>query len=157
MALTGTETEESFAVFVRAVEPRLSRVLVAAYGHEVGREVTRDALAYAWEHWAAVSSMENPLGYLYRVAQSRSRWYLRKRVEFPRVDPVDLPHVEPGLPSALAKLSPNQRIAVVLIHVEGMTERGAAGLMGLSRTTVRRHAQRGMDKLRRELEVDHVD
>jgi RNA polymerase sigma factor (sigma-70 family) len=157
VALTGTDTEEAFAGFVRVAEPRLSRVLVAAYGHEVGREVTRDALAYAWEHWPSVSGLENPLGYLYRVAQSRSRWYLRRRVVFSEVDPGELPRVEPRLPLALSRLSQNQRIAVVLIHVEDMTERDAGALMGLSRATVRRHAQRGMDKLRKELEVDYVD
>lgn len=148
--------EGVFARFVTEAEPRLSRALVAAYGHEVGREVTRDALAYAWEHWPQVSGMENPVGYLYRVAMTRSRWYLRKRVAFPQLDAGDLPHVEPRLPSALARLSPNQRIALVLIHVEGLAEREAAEMMKVSRATVRRHAQRGMDKLRADLEVEGV-
>ncbi len=33
--------------------PRLSYALAAAYGVEVGRESTADALAYAWEPWNA--------------------------------------------------------------------------------------------------------
>jgi RNA polymerase sigma factor (sigma-70 family) len=69
----------------------------------------------------------------------------------------ELPHVEPGLPRALATLSENQRMALVLIHVEGLTERETAKAMGLSRVTVRRHAHRGLAKLREVLEVPIVD
>jgi len=35
--------------------------------------VTAEALAYAWENWDRLSSMKNPVGYLYRVGQSRAR------------------------------------------------------------------------------------
>ncbi len=55
------------------VEPRLRRALVAAYGFEDGRDATAEALGYAWEHWARVGRMPNAAGYLFRVAQSRSR------------------------------------------------------------------------------------
>lgn len=151
MGLSETDLEGAFARFVSEAEPRLSRALIAAYGHEVGRDVTRDVLSYAWEHWSRLSTMENPVGYLYRVGQSRSRWYLRKRVVFHEIPEGDLPHVEPGLPAALSGLSPKQRTALVLIHVEEMTEREAAGLMGISRGSVRRHAERGLEKLRKEL------
>jgi hypothetical protein len=51
--------------------------LAAAAGIEAGREATAEALAYGWEHWDRVGSMENPVGYLYRVGRSKAR----KRVE----------------------------------------------------------------------------
>lgn len=148
------DIESGFSKFVREFESKLSRALIAAYGPEVGRESARDALVYAWEHWEDVSAMENPAGYLYRVGQSKSRRYRRKRLLFPEVDSNSLPHVEPGLPEALEQLSLRQRAAVALIHIEGMSEREAAEAMGISRTTVRRHARRGLTKLRRSLEVD---
>lgn len=154
--LSRADVEEDFTSFVRTVEPRLARALVAAYGSEVGREATRDALVYAWEHWDRISAMENPVGYLHRVGQSSSRRYRRRPMLFPEVNTDDLPHVEPKLPEALRQLSRNQRAALVLIHVEGMSERDAARAMGVSRVTVRRHAQRGMTKLRNVLEVDDV-
>lgn len=146
--------EEDFSFFVFDAESELSRALIAAYGPEVGREAARDALVYAWEHWERVSEMENPLGYLYRVGQSNSRRHRRRRVLFPEVDADAVPHVEPALPEALEQLSSKQRAAVALIHVDGMSEREAAEAMGVSRTTVRRHAQRGLTKLRRHLGVD---
>ncbi len=145
---------KDFSQFVREAESELARALIAAYGPEVGREAARDALAYAWEHWERVSEMENPVGYLYRVGQSKSRRYRRKRILFPEVDSDELPHVEPALPAALEQLSARQRAAVALIHVDGMSEREAAEAMGVSRATVRRHARRGLTKLRGALEVD---
>lgn len=149
------DIREGFSQFVRHVETELARALIAAYGPEVGREAVRDALAYAWEHWERVSEMENPVGYLYRVGQSKSRRYRRNRILFPEVDSDELPHVEPALPGALEQLSARQRAAVALIHVDGMSEREAAEAMGISRATVRRHARRGLSKLRGALEVDH--
>lgn len=42
-----TDHMRDLTTFVRDVEPRLNRALVAAYGIDVGREAARDALAYA--------------------------------------------------------------------------------------------------------------
>ena len=60
-----------FTRFVKEVEPRLSYAFFAAYGPEVGSEVTAEALAYAWEHWSRISAMDNPAGYRHGSAQSR--------------------------------------------------------------------------------------
>lgn len=143
----------AFSLFVAEVEPKLSRALTGAYGREVGEEATRDALVYAWENWGRVSQMDNPIGFLFRVGQSQSRRYRPKPVGLPAVRPDELPHIEPGLPKALEELSERQRVALLLIHVEGLTEREAAKAMGLSRVTVRRHADRALRKLRDYLEV----
>lgn len=151
--MVNTRADRAFQEFVERVEPRLATALVASYGPEIGKEVTRDALAYAWEHWEKVKLMENPAGYLFRVGQSRARWYRRRRVVFPQVVASALPLVEPGLPAALASLTQAQRVAVVLIHAEGYGDREAAELMGVRRSTARNHAARAMKKLRSALEV----
>ena len=143
---------EMFTDFVRDVEPRLSYALAMAYGPEAGREAAADAFAYAWEHWEKIREMENPAGYLFRVGQSRSRRYLPRRPSMPAVRPDELPSVEPKLPAALAGLSRRQRIAVVLIHGQGYTDSEAAELMGVTRGTVRKHAERGLAKLQTALE-----
>lgn len=147
------DVEDEFSVFVKDVEPRLSYALAAAYGVEVGREATADALAYAWEHWREVRGMENAGGYLYRVGQSSARRYRRTGPLFPAVVAAELPEVEPGLPAALNSLSEAQRTAVILVHVLEWTEREAADLLGVDRSTVRRHRDRGLAKLREALEV----
>ena len=147
------DVEDEFTVFVKDVEPRLSYAFAAAYGVEVGREATADALAYAWEHWSEVRGMENAGGYLYRVGQSSARRYRRSGPLFPAVVAAELPEVEPGLPAALNSLSEAQRTAVILVHVLEWTEREAADLLGVDRSTVRRHRDRGLAKLREALEV----
>lgn len=144
--------DEEFTVFFHDVEPRLSFALAAAYGVEVGREATADAMAHAWEHFADVREMANPAGYLYRVGQSSSRRYRRRSPLFPPVVPTHMPDVEPGLPDALNSLSSAQRTAVVLLYVLEWTEREAADLLGVDRSTVRRHRDRGLTKLRAILE-----
>ena len=139
--------------FVKETEPRLSYALAAAYGMETGAEATADALGWAWEHWDRVKSMANPAGYLYRVGQSKARRYIRPRILFPEVAPVDEPTVVPEMPAALDELSRNQRVAVVMIHGFGYTEREVADLVGISRWSVRTHTERGLSKLRSTLGV----
>ena len=147
------DDEQAFTRFVKETEPRLSYALAAAYGPEVGADAAADALGYAWENWDRVRTMDNPAGYLYRVGQSRSRRYRRPRSLFPGVAPTEIREIEPALPRALEGLTRNQRVAVVLIHGLAWTEHEAAELLGVSRSTVRTHAERGLSRLRAALEV----
>jgi RNA polymerase sigma factor (sigma-70 family) len=157
-AAGGGETV-AFEAFVRAAEPALRRALVAAYGHEDGREAAAEALAYAWEHWNRVSQMPNPAGYLFRVARSsaaKSRRWRRPPAVF--AIPADAEHLfEPGLPAALAALSERQRIAVVLRVGFGYTLREVADLTGTKVTTVQNHMERGLRRLRERLGADLAD
>lgn len=135
-------------------EPRLRRVFVAAYGSDRGYEATAEALAYGWEHWARVRRMENPLGYLYRVGRSRTRE--RRHRPNSRVWDVgvsDAALVEPGLRPAIASLSEMQRIVVVLVHGFEWTLSEVAELLDVSKSTVQTHLDRGLARLRAELEV----
>jgi DNA-directed RNA polymerase specialized sigma24 family protein len=155
---TGEPAE--FEAFVLVTEPPLRRALVAAYGYEDGREAAAEALAYAWEHWAAVREMANAPGYLYRVAQSSAargrRW--RRPAPLLTLPPETEHRFEPGLPSALASLPERQRVAVVLVHGFGYTLREVAALTGLKITTVQSHLERGLRRLRDRLGVSpHED
>ena len=145
--------EREFTRFVKETEPRLSYALAAAYGIEVGAEATADALEWAWEHWSKVEEMRNPAGYLYRVGQSKARRYLRPTVLFPRVPATDAPSVSDDLEDALLRLTKNQRVTVALLHGLQFTEREVADLLGISRWSVRMHADRGLAKLREALGV----
>ena len=145
--------EQAFTRFVKEIEARLSYALAAAYGPEVGAEATADALAYAWENWERIEKMSNPGGYLYRVGQSRSRRYRRPRVLFPRTTTAEATLIDPALPAALEGLTRNQRVAVTLVHALGWTDREAADLLGISRSTLRTHAERGLNHLREKMEV----
>ena len=147
------DAEERFRAFVAYAEPRLRRALVAAYGAERGREAVAEALAFAWEEWSRVAAMTNPTGYLFRVGQSRTR--ARKRpVVFPDATMTEAPWVEPGLVDAMRAMTERQRIAVVLVHGYQWSVREVAELTGLTRSTVQKHLDRGIGKLRAALGVD---
>ncbi len=145
---------EDFTAFVERVELRLRRALIAAYGLETGEEATRDALAYAWEHWDRVKIMGNPAGYLYRVGQSGARRLRRWRPFAQDRRDSRIPDVEPGLHRALQRLPRNQRVAVVLVHGFCWSAAEVAELLEIAPTTVRSHVERALGKLRAALEVE---
>ena len=145
-----------FERFVRDVEPRLRRALVAAYGGQRGREATAEALSWAWENWDRIRRMENPSGYVYRVGETAGRKLARRpemRIDFSIADDQQ-PMVEPGLAPALLALSERQRVVVVMIHAVGWTHRETADLLGLSTSSVQKHLERGLARLRRSLGVE---
>lgn len=149
--------EKGYEAFHARIERRLAIALATRYGPQVGREAALDALAWGWEHWERLRAMDNPAGYLYRVGQTRARRLRPLRPTRPhRVEDgasADEVAVEPGLDAALDCLSTRQRQVVVLTHGYGCTHREAAELLGLSRSTVQNHAERGLAKLRQQLEV----
>jgi RNA polymerase sigma-70 factor (ECF subfamily) len=152
--LSGTR-EETYTDFVRCHQDAVRHALVAAHGLEAGREAAAEALSYGWEHWDRVRGMDNPAGYLYRVGDRRAR---RRRRHFPLFTAPAAsggePWVEPGLPAALEKLTARQRSAVVLVHGYGLTHQEAADLLGVTRSSVQRHLDRGLAKLRSEMGVE---
>ncbi|HEY6533574.1 MAG TPA: sigma-70 family RNA polymerase sigma factor [Acidimicrobiales bacterium] len=150
-AVGNTQDLEAFPEFFGLAEPQLRRALVAAYGSERGREATAEALAWAWEHWPELCRMDNPIGYLYRVGQSRTR-PRKRRVVFDAPAGTEV-EFEPALPRALAELSERQRVAVVLVHGYGLTHREVAELTQTSASSVQSHLERGLRRLRRSLEV----
>jgi len=148
-----TDNGDTYESFYREAEPRLRRALVAAFGPLVGREATADALAYGWEHWERIGRMHNPVGYLYRVGQTRAmRSRSARTAGFP--PPPNEDHAyEPGLADAIEHLSPGQRQAVLLVYAWGYTYREVAELLGVAPSTVQKHLERGLAKLRKSLGV----
>jgi DNA-directed RNA polymerase specialized sigma24 family protein len=140
---------DAFGRFVKTAEPRLRQALSAALGTQVGRDATVDVLGHAWENWERVQTMANPVGYLYVTGRDRGRRSQRARrpVFFPVVE-LNLPWVEPSLPAALEGLPDRQREVVVLLHCYQWTMSEVAELLGISKTTVQNHADRGLASLR---------
>jgi DNA-directed RNA polymerase specialized sigma24 family protein len=140
-----------FEAFFDAVEPQLRRAHFAVFGLERGPEATAEAFAWAWETWPRARELESPVGYLFRVGQSRTRGRRFRPVFTPAT--VDDPLVEPKLGAALVELSESQRAAVVLVHGFGWTMREVAELRGVKVTSIQTHLERGLRRLRAALEV----
>ena len=143
--------DENFELFAQEALPRLRRALTASRGIDQAADAAAEALAWAWEHWDEVSKMDNPLGYLYRVGQSKSR--VRRQGLLPSPAAVDAVNVEPGLVEALRRMSGRQRTAVWLIHGCEWRPGEAAEAMGISVSSVATHADRGLARLRSALKV----
>lgn len=151
LATPGTQWFESFE---QADLARLRVALATTFGAELGSEASAEAARYAWEHRERLAGMQNPAGYLYRVAQTSVRQQLRwRRAPLPVPVGIHLEHVvDPELPQALARLSARQRTAVVLVHVNGWTYEETGVAMGVDVSTVRTHVARALTRLRALLE-----
>ena len=144
---------EMFEEFLEGAESRLRHAFVARFGPDVGRDAAAEALAYGWEHWDRVGAMDNPTGYLFRVGQSRARRYRRMPLVLSGAPVGHDYEFEPGLIDALGGLSDRQRTVVVLVHCFDWLLSEVAELLDIGLTTVQKHEERGMAKLRKALEV----
>lgn len=146
---------DSFTEWARVAEPRLRHALTASFGSQVAKDAATDALSHAWEHWDRISTKDNPLGYVYGVGRNKARRVVSPRnVRFLEVPAQRLPHVEPGLPAAIAALPEKQRIVVGLLYGYEWSMSEVAELLGTAKSTVQKHAERGLARLRKTLGVE---
>lgn len=150
-----TRSPEEIAELLSTYESKVRMALLARYGPELMDDLTAECMAWAWENHERLTAMVNPVGYLIRVGQSRSRRltrWRRERTRYPRrtVSRGEV-WVEPKLPSALDDLDADTRTAVVLVHSFQWTYAEVAELLELPLHTVRNRIHRGLLKLRHEL------
>ena len=146
--------DESFSEFMADKGPRIQQALMASLGPDAGQEAAAEAFSYGWEHWERLVAMENPAGYLYRVGRTRGRRLMRRLRPGRPSRPMDLtPWVEPALAGALEDLTEMQRVATLLVHAGSWSFAEVGELLGVDRGTVKKHAERGLAKLRLALGV----
>jgi DNA-directed RNA polymerase specialized sigma24 family protein len=143
---------EALEAFVERARLELPPALAGRFGTDGAEDGTAIAVAYAWEHWTEVAAMANPLGYLYRVAQSGMRE--RRQGHLPRPEELGIPDMEPALIPALQQLPLTQRTAVWLVHGCGWSYSEAASALDVTASTLGTHVARGLQALRHALEVN---
>ena len=144
-----------FDTFVKEVEPVLRRALTGCMPADQVHDGLAEAFAYAWANWDRVRAMDNPVGYLYSVGRQRGRRSLgRERPVFYPVPTSTLPWVEPKLPAAMSALPERQRVVVVLVYCFEWTLSEVADLLGLSKSTIQNHNERGLRTLQASLGAD---
>ncbi|WP_371781569.1 SigE family RNA polymerase sigma factor [Streptosporangium subroseum] len=119
-------------------------------------DLTQEALIRLHRAWSRVRRKHNPESYT-RMIMARlhvSTWRLRRRErlvwdlpEGPHLDVLPS-EAEQGLWQALEGLPRKQRAVLVLRYYEQLTDAEIAGVLGVSRGTVRSHASLGLSKLR---------
>jgi RNA polymerase sigma-70 factor (ECF subfamily) len=132
---------------------RLWRALVAFSGD---REVASDAVAEAFaQAIGREPHLRNPQRWVWRAAFRIAAGELKDRRRFRAAIADPSYEMEEGparLLTGLARLSPNQRAALVLHYYAGYPTKQIAGIIGSSPATVRVHLSKGRKRLRRILE-----
>jgi RNA polymerase sigma-70 factor (ECF subfamily) len=136
---------------------RLWRALVGFSGD---REVASDAVAEAFaQALGRGGELRDQQRWVWRAAFRIAAGELKDRRRF-QASPSDAGYeiAEPParLVAGLARLSPNQRAALVLHYYAGYPTKEIAGILGSSPATVRVHLSQGRKRLRRILE-EHGD
>lgn len=149
----GRDGAEEFERFAGEARRRLVRAFIGLRGEDAA-DAAAEALTYAWEHWATVKAMANPVGYLYRVGLSRTR--RRRTPKLPPPESLGVPEIEPRLIPALLRLPETQRAAVWLVHACQWQYGEVAEALGTSTSMVGNHVSRGLARLRHELEVSRA-
>jgi RNA polymerase sigma-70 factor (sigma-E family) len=132
--------------------------LVTADAH-LGEDLLQTALGKAYGSWAKVRRADHPAAYVRRLMINTHLSWLRRLTNTERVletfpdrsadDDVQSSHAErDAMRTALLRLSPRVRTAVVLRYFEDLSEAETAALMGCSRSTVNNHVTRGLAGLR---------
>ena len=132
---------DAFLVFLRRYDHRLRGMAYALVTSSVVMDrVLRTAYLRAWREIVRVGPGEDPKGWLYRLAYNGCIDELRREGSSSSAassssavaHPVD---EDDPLAAALAALTPEQRVAVVLVDREGFPPEGAARIAGVDATT----------------------
>ena len=147
---------EQFAEFVRDRSPGLLRAAWLLTGDwHLAQDLVQVALEKSWPRWGR--DVEHPEAYVRRVLLTTYlSWRSRRWIgEVPTADPPDHGATYDGsdlrlaLLTALAALTPRQRAVLVLRYFEDLSEQQAADALGCSVGSVKAHASRGLEQLRR--------
>lgn len=141
-----------FDVFYASTARRLVGQVYAMTGNLAEAEdAVAEAFSRAWQRWSKLRDYGDPEGWVrtvaYRIAVSSWRKTVNRLKAHHRSDHgADVAEHSPdrlALVAALRKISPEQRRAIVLFHMVGMTVAEIAAETGSPQNTVKAHLARG--------------
>lgn len=157
-----TERVEAWAQFDAFVEEEHGRLYKALYfvtgSREDAEDLAQDAFMKLWERWGTIDEIDDPTGYLFRVALNGFRMR-RRRAAMAVRKVVPVPESRDGFAEAemradvramLLTLTPRQRAALVLVDLLGYSSEQAGRILRVRSSTVRNLASQG----RRALEAE---
>jgi RNA polymerase sigma-70 factor (ECF subfamily) len=159
------QVEVSFEELFEREHARLFRALYLITGSaQEAEELTQDAFLRVWERWERVRVMDNPGGYLSRVAVNAGRSRIRRLAVAARrtltpgepEDPFSAADLRDALVRALAELPERQRAALVLTELMDLPSEEAATALGITSSSVRSLVSQARRALRASMEVDHA-
>ena len=171
---------QAFELLVERHQARAYRLACSILGSESdARDVSQDAFIRLYQSANRFDGRSRFSTWFYRVLvnlcidhKRRDRWWRRLIPLSSPADDPDAPAIDPASPEpgpevaamlgqsalklgeALERLSPNQRIAVLLQAQEGLSSREIAAVLKCSENTARVHIHRGLAQLKKILKDD---
>lgn len=142
----------SFEEFFEHHRSRLFGALCLVTGsRQEAEEIAQEAFLKVWERWDRVSTLDDPVGFLFRTAMNLFKNRVRRasvaarKVFATTPDPDALAAVEDRdeLVRSMRALTSHQRAALVLTGYVGLTSEEAAKVLGTRASTVRALATKG--------------
>jgi RNA polymerase sigma-70 factor (ECF subfamily) len=142
-----------FDTFFQEQHERLFKALYFVTGNRHdAEELMQDAFLRLWERWDEIGRIEDPIGYLFRIAlngfrmrRCRAAMSIRKVIPLP--EPRDLfldAEMRADVRQLLLEVTPRQRAALVLVDLLGYPSEQAARILRVRPSTVRALATQGI-------------
>jgi RNA polymerase sigma-70 factor (ECF subfamily) len=158
-------TDPKFADFCGAHHERLVGTLGLYLGDRaIAEELSQEALARAWARWSKVRELDDPAGWLYRVAFNLANSYWRRKLverrahhriaAEPPENGVEEVATALMLREAIAQLPRRKRTALVLRYFVDLPFAEIAKVMDAPESTVKSLARRAIEDLRGQLPHD---
>jgi RNA polymerase sigma-70 factor (ECF subfamily) len=153
------EARARFDSFFEEERERLFKALYFVTGNrEDAEELTQDAFLRLWERWDDIDRIDDPTGYLFRVAlngfrmrRRRAATAIRKLVPVTESSDGFLEaEMRADVRQLLLGVTPRQRAALLLVDLLGYSSEQAARILQVRPSTVRALATRGRKALRTE-------
>jgi RNA polymerase sigma-70 factor, ECF subfamily len=154
------EAVEAWARFDDFFEGEHERLFKALYfvtgNRHDAEELMQDAFMRLWERWGDIERIEDPTGYLFRVAlngfrmrRRRAAMALRKVLPVPdRRDEFADAEMRADVRALLLTIAPRQRAALLLVDLLGYPAEQAARILHVRPSSVRALASKGRQALR---------
>ncbi len=151
------EAGARFDEFFEEEHERLFKALYFVTGNRHdAEELMQDAFLRLWERWDTIERIDDPTGYLFRVALNGFRMRRRRaataiRKLAPVVETRDVfldAEMRADVRRLLLELTPRQRAALLLVDLLGYPSEQAARILRVRPSTVRALATQGRHALR---------
>ena len=153
------EDRAHFDTFFEEEHERLFKALYFVTGNRHdAEELMQDAFLRLWERWDDLDRINDPTGYLFRVALNGFRMRRRRaKTAIRRLTPVREEgdafveaEMRADVRQLLLRVTPRQRAALLLVDLLGYPSEQAASILGVRPSTVRALATQGRRALRTE-------
>jgi RNA polymerase sigma factor (sigma-70 family) len=146
-----------FDTFFQEEHGRLFKALYFVTGNrQDAEELMQEAFMKLWERWDSIGEIDDPTGYLFRVALNGFRMRRRRAaVAVRKVTPVPEERdafleaeMRADVRALLLRVTPRQRAALLLVDLLGYPSEQAARILRVRPSTVRALATKGRRALR---------